>query len=766
MSESPDPGPDPQDAGRHLGSLYVLEERIGAGAQGEVWKGRARGSSEPLAFKILSYDLSLEHTVVEAFLRERKVLQKVSSPLVVRFRDLVVEGARLALVMDYVGGGDLRGLMGTQGPFEPAMAAWIGTCVAMGLAAIHQAGVIHRDIKPANILIDASTTPGTPRVADFGIARICDAAASTRSTLSGGTPLYMAPEVYEGGPQTPAVDVYSLGVVLYQMCCGVPPFVGNPMQVMRAQATQAPGRPEGIPDPLWELVAAMLARAPQERPGVLEVQRRLSEMVTSLAGLPAAPAITQPPPGQALPHSAPAGTAGAVAGPVSPPVAGVLGPVDDDATDPSTARTLVGTLPKGAEAVPAGVTLSPGAGAAQAPDALASGDLASGALPPGTPPELLPVPRRRRVVLLVVLVLLVLGCGGGVVALSVLGQDDDPAPTQAAGSPSMSPATSPDAGQATYDPQGTASPGGGQTPATDVASDQEATGVANSLLTALAANDEQAVWNTTTQQARLQLEDTLPGSGTAVRSYLVSSTSASVHCSQADADSRVPLGPGQVPCTVPVTCAGPESTTCPRPVLVVDASSGTARVALVTLPAKGAVPAVASPDLPRTQVPVQDAPGVPDLGDATLPLPEGCAVAATASFRSGSALVSSGSEASLVYLRHPVTTMSTAQGQVTLVPLECHRGGNRDLFHTRLAVYSSDRTLLGDFALREAHSGAEAGMVTRVTVSGSTVHLEWVNQETAGDRSCHLCSTGSGSIDLTWTGTGFTPSGLRTGNGS
>ena len=452
-------------------------------------------------------------------------------------------------------------------------------------------------------------------------------------------------------------------------------------------------------------------------------------------------------------------------GPVSPPVAGVLGPVDDDATDPSTARTLVGTLPKGAEAVLAGVTLSPGAGAAQAPDALASGDLGSGALPPGTPPELLPAPRRRRVVLLVVLVLLVLGCGGGV-ALSVLGQDDDPAPTQAAGSPSMSPSTSPDAGQATYDPQGTASPGGGQTPATGAASDQEATGVANSLLTALAANDEQVVWNTTTQQARLQLEDTLPGSGTAVRSYLVSSTSASVHCSQADADSRVPLGPGQVPCTVPVTCAGPESTTCPRPVLVVDASSGTARVALVALPAKGAVPAVASPDLPRTQVPVQDAPGVPDLGDATLPLPEGCAVAATASFHSGSALVSSGSEASLVYLRHPVTTMPTAQGQVTLVPLECHRGGNRDLFHTRLAVYSSDRALLGDFALREAHSGAEAGMVTRVTVSGSTVHLEWVNQETAGDRSCHLCSTGSGSIDLTWTGTGFTPSGLRTGNGS
>ena len=73
MSESHDPGPDPLDAGRHLGSLYVLEERIGAGAQGEVWKGRARGSSEPLAFKILSYDLSLEHTVVGAAAQGRAV---------------------------------------------------------------------------------------------------------------------------------------------------------------------------------------------------------------------------------------------------------------------------------------------------------------------------------------------------------------------------------------------------------------------------------------------------------------------------------------------------------------------------------------------------------------------------------------------------------------------------------------------------------------------------------------------------------------------
>ena len=150
-------------------------------------------------------------------------------------------------------------------------------------------------------------------------------------------------------------------------------------------------------------------------------------------------------------------------------------------------------------------------------------------------------------------------------------------------------------------------------------------------------------------------------------------------------------------------------------------------------------------------------PGVPDLGDATLPLPEGCAVAAAASFRSGSALVSSGSEASLVYLRHPVTTMSTAQGQVTLVPLECH-AENKDLFHTVIAAYTSGLTLAGAQEMREVNSGAEAAIITALRVSGQSVHLDWVNQEAPGDQNCHLCSTGIGHLDLTWTGSGFSTS--------
>ena len=318
MSESPDPGPDPQDAGRHLGSLYILEERIGAGAQGEVWKGRARGSSEPLAFKILSYDLSLEHTVVEAFLRERKVLQKVSSPLVVRFRDLVVEGARLALVMDYVGGGDLRRLLESRGTLRPEEVARIGALLAEGLAVVHGAGIVHRDVKPANVLIDvvdgsglngATSVGGAPtraldpqaaawipRLADFGVARICSTVASSRATGAIGTPLYMAPEILDVHAPTPAADVYSLGVVLYEAACGAPPFVGVPSQVLGQHARRAPGRPQGIPDALWGTIDGMLAKQPAARPGAPEAARALAALAPRLAGLPAAPRVQEPPP--------------------------------------------------------------------------------------------------------------------------------------------------------------------------------------------------------------------------------------------------------------------------------------------------------------------------------------------------------------------------------------------------------------------------------------------------------------------------------------
>lgn len=154
-----------------------------------------------------------------------------------------------------------------------------------------------------------------------------------------------------------------------------------------------------------------------------------------------------------------------------------------------------------------------------------------------------------------------------------------------------------------------------------------------------------------------------------------------------------------------------------------------------------------------------DAPGAPDLRNATLPVPKGCIAGdGSATFSQGrAAVLGSSGENTFVYIRHPVSVMDTASGPITLVPLECH-AENKDLFHTVIAAYTSGPTLAGALEMREVNSGAEAAIITALSVSGQSVHLDWVNQEAPGDQNCHLCSTGIGHLDLTWTGSGFSTS--------
>lgn len=285
-----------------LGSSYILEERIGTGAQGDVYRGHADGSTEPLAFKLLRSELTKERGVIDAFLKERDTLQLVDSPHVVRLRDMVVEGDRLALVMDYVGGGDLSGVLRERGTLAPGAVAEYGAAVAAGLDAVHAAGLVHRDVKPANVLMDDSTNPPTPRVADFGVARICDSVSATHSTGVVGTPLYMAPEVADGVVATPAADIYSLGVVLYELLCGVTPFVGSPLALIKAHASMLPGRPEGVPDQLWQLVAAMLEKNSAVRPTAAQVAEHLARLSHELSAVPAAARLSSPPAGTLVPQ--------------------------------------------------------------------------------------------------------------------------------------------------------------------------------------------------------------------------------------------------------------------------------------------------------------------------------------------------------------------------------------------------------------------------------------------------------------------------------
>lgn len=500
------------DEPRPLGSSYLLNERIGRGAQGEVWLAsrteESDGAAEPLAVKILRSDLIEDPSVVERFVRERATLMRVHSPYVIAVRDMVVEGTTFAIVMDYVPGSDLREAVMSSGPLPPAALARLGARIAEGLVAVHAAGVVHRDIKPANILLEnwqtaarrgrhaspdaspaqetidsaATMTPSAvttwgdggivapiPRIADFGIARICDSLATVTGTGAVGTPLYMAPETIAGAQPAPAADVYALGIVLYELACGVPPYVGQPVQVLAQHAQRDPGRPAGIPDDLWELIASMLVKHPDRRPAMEQVASRLEQMVPALQGLPATAALVSPPP--TIPSVMPygwdeiptadqgAGSGGAASAPsvasgpsglspagaaststpptmaapwlpagqggqTAPTIAMAGGAPAYDGGQQATLMSSAGTVPTTA-VMPSGVggAASPGQGQYEGAGMAPGGDAASPSspaalyAPPGLPSDAAPVPRkrcRRKAVLggLAVLLVLSLAAGG------------------------------------------------------------------------------------------------------------------------------------------------------------------------------------------------------------------------------------------------------------------------------------------------------------------------------------------------------------------
>jgi serine/threonine protein kinase len=264
-------GGHPPDAGRPLGSGYLLDIPIGRGSGGHVWAGRRRADARPVAVKVLHGDLVEDEQAVSRFVREFTVLVRLRHPHLVRVHDLVVEGGDLAIVMDLVDGEDLRRIV-RRGPLAPAAAASLLAQAADGLAAVHAAGVIHRDVKPQNVLVTERDGRTVALLSDFGIARPVEGAANTQLI---GTPAYLAPEVIAGRPPSTASDVYALGVTAYELLAGHQPFRGdNADAVMRAHLDQPPTRLDGLDPRAWDLVAACLDKAPERRPTAAEVAQR------------------------------------------------------------------------------------------------------------------------------------------------------------------------------------------------------------------------------------------------------------------------------------------------------------------------------------------------------------------------------------------------------------------------------------------------------------------------------------------------------------
>ncbi|MFZ8757969.1 serine/threonine-protein kinase [Microbacterium sp. HMH0099] len=187
---------EPQ-VGEALGASYRFEARLGAGAAGEVWEVVDVRDGTALAAKVLRREHAQDADLVERFVRERTVLARLRHPNVVGVRDLVVEGERLAIVMDLVRGGSLRDVLAVQGALPPMTAVALAATVLDALAAAHAVGTVHRDIKPDNVLLagDLGDDPGAVvRVVDFGIARVIDERRRSTTAII-GTPEYMSPEL-------------------------------------------------------------------------------------------------------------------------------------------------------------------------------------------------------------------------------------------------------------------------------------------------------------------------------------------------------------------------------------------------------------------------------------------------------------------------------------------------------------------------------------------------------------------------------------------
>ena len=259
-----------------LAGRYRLKRLIAKGGMAEVWQAIDDILGRPVAVKILHPHLAADESFRERFRREAIAAARLAHPNVVATFDTGTDAGITFIVMELVDSPTLRQALNDGGPMAPGRVVHIGAQVADALQYAHKAGVVHRDIKPANILI---CPDGRVKVADFGIAKAVEdseiSQPSPSEALTGagtivGTAQYLSPEQVDGRAVDGRADVYALGVVLYEMLCGRPPFTGETdMAVALKHITTDPLSPgqvrAGIPPALEQVVLRALAKAPEAR---------------------------------------------------------------------------------------------------------------------------------------------------------------------------------------------------------------------------------------------------------------------------------------------------------------------------------------------------------------------------------------------------------------------------------------------------------------------------------------------------------------------
>jgi serine/threonine-protein kinase len=256
---------------RTLGGRYRLVESIARGGMAEVWEAHDDVLARPVAVKVLHPHLADDDGFVERFRREAVAAARLTHPGIVATFDAGADDGVAYIVMELIRGHTLRQAM-EGAPMPAAEAVRIATAVADALEHAHRAGLVHRDVKPANILLCEAPTGGVRvKVADFGIAKLQSGGSDlTQTGAVVGTAKYLSPEQVEGRSPDARSDVYALGVVLYEMLCGRPPFVGETELATALQHVQAmPSPPRqlraGIPRPLEQVVLRAMAKDPADR---------------------------------------------------------------------------------------------------------------------------------------------------------------------------------------------------------------------------------------------------------------------------------------------------------------------------------------------------------------------------------------------------------------------------------------------------------------------------------------------------------------------
>ena len=303
--------------GRVIDGRYAVERRVGAGGMGTVYRGLQTAMDRPVAIKVLLPSCAGSPDQVARFMAEARTASQLLSPNTVTIHDFGrSEDGRLYLVMEYLAGRSLTEVLQTDGALPWRRALRIVRQAANSLDEAHAKGFLHRDVKPDNImLVELNNDPDFVKVLDFGIAKSLNEVAR-RLTATGavlGTPTYMSPEQARDDALDARSDLYSLGVVLYELIAGRPPFVAEtPVSVLLKHCTEAP--PElaelapglTLPPPLLELLASLLSKAPDERPaGAAELVSRCDELLQGAPARASGPPATEGTGGRSEPLPAP-----------------------------------------------------------------------------------------------------------------------------------------------------------------------------------------------------------------------------------------------------------------------------------------------------------------------------------------------------------------------------------------------------------------------------------------------------------------------------